>query len=180
MDTRTTFDIGETVVYAMHGIGRVTDIVTKTVEGPPQRFYQIALDSRCGGEVLVPVAGTRDVRLRRALQATEVAPVLQQLQRPLSQSLERGQGTRYYAWCKERLQQGDAQGLAEVRRLLHDLAQIEIITNVHLKRIRDYVSAQLPTEIAHALQCPHVAAERLVACALASERPLTIPFPWGG
>jgi RNA polymerase-interacting CarD/CdnL/TRCF family regulator len=180
MDTYTTYYIGETVVYAMHGIGRVSDIITRTVEGPPQRFYQITLDSRCGGEVLVPVDGARDLGLRRVLQASEVAQVLQQLQRPASQLLERGQGTRYYAWCKERIQQGDACGLAEVRRLLHDLAQIERITNIHLKRMRDYVSAQLPTEIAHAWQCPHAAAERLVTCALALQRPPAVPSPSGG
>jgi len=39
----TTFQIGDTVVYAMHGPGQITNIPTQTVEGASQDFYQIVL-----------------------------------------------------------------------------------------------------------------------------------------
>ena len=48
-----TFHIGDTVVYAMQGIGRIKDITTRTTEGRQRDFYQIELGKN-KGEVLVP------------------------------------------------------------------------------------------------------------------------------
>ena len=48
-----TFHIGDTVVYAMQGIGRIKDITTRTTEGRQRDFYHIELGKN-KGEVLVP------------------------------------------------------------------------------------------------------------------------------
>ena len=171
-----TFHIGDTVVYAMHGIGRIKTIVTRTTEGRPQGFYQIELEKNRGG-VLVPVEDAVALGLRRTLLASEVPQVLQQLQRAASQPVLRGQSEHHYLWCKQRLRQGQALGLAEVRRFLHDLEQVEHFTNLRLRQLRSYVYVELPTEIAQALGCSLATAEHLVDTALTSKHPVALPMP---
>jgi len=171
-----TFHIGDTVVYAMHGIGRIQDIITRTTEGRPQGFYQIALEKN-KGEVLVPVGDAAALGLRYALSASEVPQVLQRLQRTASRPALRGQSEQHYLWCKQRLRQGQALGLAEVRRFLRDLEQVESFSNLRLRQLRSYVYAQLPAEIAQALGCSLATAEHLVNTALTSKRPVALPMP---
>jgi RNA polymerase-interacting CarD/CdnL/TRCF family regulator len=167
-----TFHIGDTVVYAVQGIGRIKSIVTRTAAGRQQGFYQIELDK---GEVLVPVEDAVALGLRHALSASEVPQVLQRLQRAASQPALRGQSENHYLWCKQRLRQGQVLGLAEVRRFLHDLEQVESFANLRLRQLRSYVYAQLPTEIAQALGCTLVTAEHLVDAALTSKHPVALP-----
>jgi RNA polymerase-interacting CarD/CdnL/TRCF family regulator len=169
-----TFHIDDTVVYAMQGIGRIKNVVTRTAEGRQQGFYQIELDK---GGVLVPVADAATLGLRHALSASEVPQVLQRLQRPASRPALRGQSESHYLWCKQRLRQGQVLGLAEVRRFLHDLAQVENFANLRLRQLRSYVYAQLPAEIAQALGCALATAEHLVDTAVASEHPVALPRP---
>jgi CarD family transcriptional regulator len=169
-----TFHIGDTVVYAMHGIGRINSSVTRTTEGRPQEFYQIGLEKN-KGELLVPVEDAAALGLRPALQASEVPQVLQKLQQAASQPVLRGQSENHYLWCKQRLRQGQALGLAEVRRFLHDLEQIESFANLRLRQLRSYIYAQLPTEIAQALSCSLATAEHLVDTALTSKHPVALP-----
>ena len=168
-----TFHIGDTVVYAMHGIGQIKTIVTRTTEGRAQGFYQIELEK---GEVLVPVEDAAVLGLRHALSASEVPQVLQQLQQAASRPALRGQSESHYLWCKQRLRQGQVLGLAEVRRFLHDLAQVESFANLRLRQLRPYVYVELPTEIAQALGCSLATAEHLVDTALTSKHPVALPL----
>jgi RNA polymerase-interacting CarD/CdnL/TRCF family regulator len=171
-----TFHTGDTVVYAMQGSGRIKNIVTRTTEGRQQGFYQIELEKNKGG-VLVPVEDASAFGLRHALQASEVPQVLQRLQQAASRPALRGQSEHHYLWCKQRLRQGQALGLAEVRRFLHDFEQVESFANLRLRQFRYYVYAQLPTEIAQALGCSLATAEHLVDTALASKHPVALPMP---
>jgi CarD family transcriptional regulator len=173
--TEATFHTGDTVVYAMQGIGRIKNIVMRTAAGRQQGFYQIELEKN-KGEVLVPVEDATALGLRHALPASEVPQVLQQLQRAASRPALRGQSEHHYLWCKQRLRQGQALGLAEVRRFLHDLEQVESFANLRLRQLRSYVYAQLPTEIAQALGCSLATAEHHVDAALTSEHPVALPM----
>jgi CarD family transcriptional regulator len=170
-----TFHIDDTVVYAMHGIGRIKNIVTHTTEGRPQSFYQIELEKN-KGEVLVPVEDAAVHGLRYTLSASEVPQVLQRLQQAASRPALRGQSESHYLWCKQRLRQGQALGLAEVRRFLHDLEQVENFTNLRLRQLRSYVYAELPAEIAQALGCSLATAEHLIDTALTSKHPVALPL----
>jgi len=171
-----TFHIGETVVYAMQGIGRIDNITTRTVGDRQQGFYQIELEKN-KGEVLVPVEEAAALGLRHTLSASEVPQVLQRLQQAASQPVLRGQSENHYLWCKQRLRQEQALGLAEVRRFLHDLEQVEHCTNLRLRQLRSYVYVELPLEIAQALGCSLATAEHLVDTALTSKRPVALPRP---
>jgi CarD family transcriptional regulator, regulator of rRNA transcription len=173
--TEAAFPIGDIVVYAMQGIGRIKNIVIRTAVGRQQGFYQIELEKN-KGEVLVPVEDATALGLRHALPASEVPQVLQQLQRAASRPALRGQSEHHYLWCKQRLRQGQALGLAEVRRFLHDLEQVESFTNLRLRQLRSYVYAQLPMEIAQALGCSLATAEHLVDAALTSKYPVALPM----
>jgi len=170
-----TFHVGDIVVYAMQGIGQIKNIVTRTTEGRQQDFYQIELEKN-KGEVLVSVEDAATLGLRHTLPASEVPQVLQQLQRAASQPVLRGQSENHYLWCKQRLRQGQALGLAEVRRFLHDLEQVESFTNLRLRQLRPYVYTQLSAEIAQALGCSMATAEHLVDMALTSKRPVALPM----
>jgi CarD family transcriptional regulator len=174
--TEAAFHIGDIVVYAMQGIGRIKNIVIRTAAGRQQGFYQIELEKN-KGEVLVPVEDATALGLRHALPASEVPQVLQQLQRAASRPALRGQSEHHYLWCKQRLRQGQALGLAEVRRFLHDLEQVESFANLRLRQLRSYVYAQLPTEIAQALGGSLATAEHLVDAALTSKHPVALPMP---
>jgi CarD family transcriptional regulator len=170
-----TFHIADTVVYAMHGIGRIKNTVTRPTEGRPQGFYQIVLEKN-KGEVLVPVEDAAALGLRHALAASEVRQVLQRLQQAAAQPAVRGQSESHYLWCKQRLRQGQALGLAEVRRFLRDLEQVENFANLRLRQLRSYVYVELPAEIAQALGCSLVTAEHLVDTALTSKHPVALPM----
>jgi CarD family transcriptional regulator len=174
--TEATFHIGDTVVYAMQGIGRIKNSVRRTAAGRQQGFYQIELEKN-KGEVPVPIEDATALGLRHALPASEVPHVLQQLQRVASRPALRGQSEHHYLWCKQRLRQGQALGLAEVRRFLHDLEQVESFANLRLRQLRSYVDAQLPAEIAQALGCSLATAEHLVETALTSKHPVALPMP---
>jgi len=169
-----TFHIGDTVVYGMQGTGRIHNILTRTIEGVPRHWYEIVLEKN-RGEVLVPLAEAATLGLRHALRASEVPQVLRRLQQGASRPLLRGQTEDHYTWCKRRLRQGDVVGLAEVRRFLHDLEQVESVVHPHLRQLRAYVYTQLPVEIAQALQCLLTTAEGLVATALTSTHPVALP-----
>jgi CarD family transcriptional regulator len=169
----TTFQIGDTVVYAMHGIGQITNILTQTVEGAPQGFYQIVLTAK-RGQVLVPVEEAHTHGLRYPMQASEVPQIIQQLQQAATRSPRQRHAEDAYTWGKRRLREGQTAGLAEVRRFFHELEQIETITTPHMRQLRAYVYTQLPTEIAHALGDAQATAERLVDMALTSTRPIAL------
>ena len=176
ISAEATFHIGDTVVYAMQGIGRIKNIVTHTTEGRQRGFYQIELGKN-KGEVLVPVADAAALGLRHALPASEVPQVLQRLQQAASRPVLRGPSEDHYLWCKQRLRPGQALGLAEVRRFLHDLEQVESFANLRLRQLRSYVYVQLPMEIAQALGCSLATAEHLVDTALTSKHPVVLPMP---
>jgi CarD family transcriptional regulator len=176
MAIEETFVVGDQVVYPMHGVGRIQTIVTQTIENQPQHFYQIAIEGKGGGEVLVPVTGAKALGLRSVLEAPDIKQVLNHLQRTPEREPSRGHITDHYAWCKARLRQGNALGLAEVRRFLHDFERLESLREFKFRQLRNYVCAQLAAEIAQALNCTEEAAIGLVEAALTSNRPVKIPI----
>ncbi len=185
MDTRAAFHIGDHIVYPMHGMGRIDDVCLQMIEDQPQRCYRLVF-AKTRGAVLVPVASAKALGLRHVLQASQVPQVLQQVQQAATQPVTRGQVRKdygvHYAWCKARLRQGDAFGLAEVWRFLHDLEQVKTIPNLNLqlRYLRDCVHKQLPAEIASALHCTHAVARHLLTTALTSERPVVLPSAAAG
>ena len=172
---QTAFSIGEKIVYPMHGMGRIEEVCIRMIEAQPQSCYRLVLEGKSQGEVFVPVTCAETLGLRYLLQADQVPEVLQQVQQEATQPVQRGQETQHYGWCKARLRQGDALGLAEVWRFLHDLEQVETITNPQLRHLRDYVHKQLPAEIAAALHCTRAVAQHLLSTALTSKRPVALP-----
>ena len=179
MDPRATFHIGERIVYPLHGMGRVEALCIQVIDAQPQCYYRLVLEQTTG-EVLVPVASAQVLGLRAVLQASQVPQVLRQVQQAATQPVMRGQALKHYTWCAARLRQGDALGLAEVWRFLHDLTEVEKITLSQLKQLRDYVDKQLLAELASALHCTSAVAQHLLTTALTSERPVVLPSPATG
>jgi CarD family transcriptional regulator len=177
METRPAFQIGDKIEYPLHGMGRVYAVCIRMIDAQPQHYYQLVLDGVPTGEVLVPVTSAQALGLRHVLQASQIPKVLRRVQQATTQPVTPRQALQHYAWCKRRLRQGDAFGLAEVWSFLHALMAVETITSPQLKQIRDYVSKQLPAEIASALHCSNAMAQHLLTTALASEHPVVLPSP---
>ena len=70
-------------------------------------------------------------------------------------------------------------GLAEVHRFVHELGTIQGSTRSQWQQLRELVGHQLSQEIAHALQCHHQFAERLMTTALTPQHPVTLQAPPG-
>jgi CarD family transcriptional regulator len=180
METQATFHIGDKIEYPLHGMGRVHALCIRVIDAQPQCYYQIVLEGETKGEVLVPVASAQTLGLRHVLQASQVLQVLRRVQQAATQPVTQRQALKHYAWCKMRLRQGDAFGLAEVWRFLHALMEVETITSPQLKQVRAYVGKQLSAEIASALHCGNDVAQHLLITALTSEHPVVLPSPADG
>ena len=180
METQAEFRIGERIVYPLHGMGRVDEVCLRIVDDEPEFYYRLVLERKAKGEALVPLNSAQALGLRPVLRASQVSEVFQHLQRSAPQPVTPGQRLHHYAWCKSRLRQGDALGLAEVWRFLHDLEQVEKITHVQMQHLRDYVGKQLPAELAVALDCTDAEAEHLLVQTLTSEDPVVHPSPEAG
>lgn len=176
MSIESTFHIGDKIVYPLHGSGQVENIFTRAIEGSPQRFYQIILEKNQAA-VLLSAHNAGTLGLRPALTSSQVQGAMEQLQQSASRVPGRGQSAKHYTWCKERLRQGDALGLAEVRRFLYDLERVESFSNPHLRQLRVYVHTQLVAEIAQALGCAPDTAAQMVDTALTSEDAVTLSCP---
>jgi CarD family transcriptional regulator len=176
MSTKRTFAIGETIVYPLHGNGRVHDIVTQAFGDCQQRCYHLVFDD-VEASVLLPVGQAKTYGLRRPLKNRETRRALRQLQQTTARPLQRKQGLRHYTWCKERLRQGDALGLWEVCRFLHDMKSIENFNTPEWRFLQTYVRTQTARELTQALGCaPDVAAE-LIETALVAQGPVQLPSP---
>lgn len=169
-----TFQLGDTVVYATHGTGRIQRIVTRLSEGTPRDFYHIVLDKH-RGELWVPVEEALTLGLRHSMQAEDVPQVIECVQREASLPFSSDPGEDPYLWCKTRLREGGVLGLAEVRRFLHDYEGVRSITNPQLRQLRTFVFGQLVSEMAQALGCSQAAAKRVIETALVSPHPVPLP-----
>ena len=127
--------------------------------------------------VWLPVCHASSRGLRRPLNTGETSHALQQLQQATTRKPQRKQSLHHYTWCKERLRQGDALGLWEVRRFLHDLKALESLNTPEWRYLQAYVTTQTALELTQALGCAPDIAAHLIETALLSTDPLQLPVP---
>ena len=85
------FNIGDSVVYPMHGAGVVESIEDKQILGETRSYYIIRI-SRGKMQVMVPVEGSEKVGLRAVVQPEEldeVYDVLQAASTPMDENWNR-------------------------------------------------------------------------------------------
>ena len=105
----SNLEIGDLVVYASHGIGRIEG--TQPADGPlPERIILVFAG---GLKVTLPLARARDA-LRRLCGEAELAEVQRTLRADVPPSIESWSRRRRFA--QEKLTAGRVDGLAEIVR----------------------------------------------------------------
>lgn len=105
------FNVGDRIVYPMHGAGVIEGIEQKNLSGVPEDYYIIKLTS---GEmkVMIPVCNKDLVGLREVISREEVAKVLEVL-RNKSQEMSANWNRRYRTNL-EKIKTGSIYDVAEV------------------------------------------------------------------
>ncbi|NLW57039.1 MAG: CarD family transcriptional regulator [Firmicutes bacterium] len=105
------FNVGDRIVYPMHGAGVIEGIEQKNLSGVPEDYYIIKLTS---GEmkVMIPVCNKDLVGLREVISREEVGKVLEVL-RNKDQDMSANWNRRYRANL-EKIKTGSIYDVAEV------------------------------------------------------------------
>lgn len=105
------FNVGDRIVYPMHGAGVIVGIEQRNVSGTPEDYYIIKLTS---GEmrVMIPVCNKDRVGLRGIISKEEVSKVLEVL-RNKDREMSNNWNRRYRANL-EKIKSGSIYDVAEV------------------------------------------------------------------
>lgn len=109
------FDIGDKIVYPMHGAGIIEAIEEKEILGKKRKYYVMRLPLG-DMKVMIPIDNTEDIGLREVIDEegfAEVIEILQDSKSKMSQNWNR----RYRA-NMDKIKSGDIFEVAEVVRNL--------------------------------------------------------------
>ena len=170
-----TFHIGDTVVYAMQGIGRIKDITTRTTEGRQRDFYHIELGKtrvKCWylAKTPLPLAYAmrcRPRRSRRCFSGCSEQPHGQCCGDRVN-SIICGVSSAYGRDRRQVWRRCDASCMNSNRSRVS-------LTSVYVSSAPMYTPSC--PEIAQALGCSLATAEHLVNTALTSTHPVALPRP---
>lgn len=75
------FSLNEKIVYAGHGVARVTRIIEKKIVGQTSKFYELSFLSK-DVKVLVPINSTKSVGIRSLSSREHIDKVFEELSKP--------------------------------------------------------------------------------------------------
>ena len=113
------FRVGDKVVYPNHGIAVVENINERNVGEDSMKFYQLRLCSN-NSLVMIPIAGIRQVGLRKIINDREVNKLYRILQNGVVQEYDNWMGR--YRENLEKMQSGSIFDVAEVLKNLFYLS----------------------------------------------------------
>lgn len=113
------FRVGDKVVYPNHGIAVVENINDRNVGEDSMKFYQLRLCSN-NSLVMIPIAGIRQVGLRKIINDREVNKLYRILQNGVVQEYDNWMGR--YRENLEKMQSGSIFDVAEVLKNLFYLS----------------------------------------------------------
>lgn len=109
------FNIGDKIVYPMHGAGIIETIEEKTILGENRRYYILSIP--CGDmKVMIPVDSCADIGVRMVVDDDQMVKVMEILQE--QSTTMSGNWNRRYRENMEKLKTGDIESVAEVVRNL--------------------------------------------------------------
>lgn len=159
------FKVGDKVIYPNHGVGVIEKIQSRVLSGEERTFYTLRILST-DSTVMVPVANTESVGLRKVLSKKEIEDILKSL---------RAEKVNIYGDWKGRFQEnsdrmrtGEISQVADVLKGLTYLSQIKTLSYRERKML-DRARFLLISEIAEASRTPieqieHDVDEALAAC----------------
>ncbi len=110
------FNVGDRVVYPMHGAGVIESIEEKEVLGERQKYYIMRLPIG-DMKVMIPLENVGDIGLREVINEAEVTKVFELLEG--DQSKMSSNWNRRYRANMEKIKTGDIYEVAEVVRNLY-------------------------------------------------------------
>ncbi len=119
------FKKGDKVVYPNHGVGIIEDITKRSISGSEKTFYCLKILST-DSKVMVPVANTETVGLRKVLDRKSINQVLRLLRNKNIDFLEDWKGR--YQVNSEMMRSGDIDKIAEVLKNLTFLSHKKVLS----------------------------------------------------
>lgn len=110
------FEIGDKVVYPMHGAGIVINIDVKEVLGEERRYYILRMPIN-GMRVMVPVENAKELGVRYIYGTNEMDKVFEILKDDSEENLP-SNWNRRYRFNMARIKSGDVTEVAKVVRCL--------------------------------------------------------------
>jgi CarD family transcriptional regulator len=141
------FKIGDKVVYPNHGVGVIEQVARRSVGQVESSFYCLRIIST-DSTVMVPVANTAAVGLRKVLNRRQTNQVLK--------VLKDGEVTTYDDWKgrfqanSEKMRTGDIRAVAEVLKSLTVLNEVKPLS-YRERRMLDRARFLLISELAEAM-----------------------------
>lgn len=115
----TDYKVGDSAVYAGHGVGKITAIETTEMYGTTQVFYRIQIEES-GMKILVPVDKAESKGLRPIISRVEADKVLDII-REKDIKIDNQTWNRRYREYMEKIKTGSVYEIAEVFRDLYVL-----------------------------------------------------------
>jgi len=140
------FKVGDKVVYPNHGVGVIEQVARRSIGDIESSFYCLRILST-DSTVMVPVANTQAVGLRKVLTRRQTSEVLK--------NLREGEVTTYDDWKgrfqanSEKMRTGDVRAVAEVLKSLTVLNEIKPLS-YRERRMLDRARFLLVSELAEA------------------------------
>jgi CarD family transcriptional regulator len=136
---------GDKVVYPGHGVGEVLAVVSKTIVGSEQRFFEIKIMSS-GMKISVPTAQAESVGLRRVVDKKSVDKVYAIL-KDRNFKIDTQTWNRRFRGYSQKIETGSVFEIAEVLRDLSVLGRDKELSFGE-KKMRDKAKDLLVAEIA--------------------------------
>ena len=111
------FRVGDKAVYPGHGVGEITAIETRVIMGKPMEVYVMRILER-DMTIIVPVAKSRHIGLRRVMGGDEIDRVFHVLRQRKRVSDGQTWNRRFRAYS-EKIRTGSAVEIAKVLRDLY-------------------------------------------------------------
>ena len=111
------FNIGDKVVYPMHGAGTIVSIEEKEMMGNSENYYIIKMPVG-GMKLMVPTSKVDNIGIREISNKTEADKVFAVLQKPKDPYVHDANWSKRYNVNAEKIKSGDILKVAEVVREL--------------------------------------------------------------
>ncbi|MBL0712775.1 MAG: CarD family transcriptional regulator [Desulfosarcina sp.] len=137
-ETEMTFAVGDLAVYPAHGVGQITAIETRVVNGEKHDFYIMKVLEN-GMVIMIPTWNVASVGLRDIIDAKDVSKIYDVLKNREKPSGESQTWNRRYREYMDKIKTGSLFDVAEVFR---DLSLLKLNKDLSFGERKLYDTAQ--------------------------------------
>ena len=147
---KETFRANDMVVYPGHGVGKITELITRNIGGAEHKFYEIHISEM---KIMVPVFQAESVGLRKVVDKKAVEKVYTIL-KDRKTKIDTQTWNRRFREYSQKIKTGSVFEIAEV---LRDLSVLSFDKELSFgeKKMLDMAETLLVSELAIAKARPH-------------------------